>query len=182
MTDACKHFDRTWFVAQLRPNQHLIASQNLSRQGIEHFMPEVVREKMTPKGPRAHRSALFPGYLFVTIDLMAPNWAAVRNTRGISRLISFGSGMPCPLPTTFINDLRERMAADGQLLPEPSIEPGNLVRVKRGPFSDFIGTVQRLDDKHRAWILLDFLGQLARVGINSGDLELLRSSRLAASR
>lgn len=165
----------TWFVAQLRPNQHVIAGTNLLRQGVEYFMPELVREKLTSKGPRTHRSPLFPGYLFVSIDLSAPNWAKVRNTRGISRLVSFGNGMPCPLPTTFVEELKERMGTDGQLLPEPALAPGNVVRVVNGPFADFIGSVQRLDDVRRAWVLLDFLGQVTRVGIGIRNLELVQS-------
>ena len=167
-----------WFVAQLKPNQNLIARKNLGRQGIEHFMPEVVREKVASKGPQIHQGALFPGYLFVAIDLAAPNWARVRNTRGVSHLISFGTGMPCAVPATFIGELMQRTGSDGQLLPETELQHGSLVRVKKGPFSDFIGKVQRLDEERRAWILLDFLGQQSRVGISIGNLELLRNGDL----
>lgn len=175
MADGSHPFSRTWFVAQLKPNQHLIARQNLGRQGIEHCMPEIVRDKLTTKGLRPYRSALFPGYLFVAIDLTSPSWARIRNTRGISRLISFGDGMPCPLPAAFMEELLQRIGEDGLLVPEPALEHGSFVRVKRGPFTDFIGEVQRLDDERRAWVLIDFLGQLSRVGISTGDLELLRS-------
>ena len=162
-----------WFVAQIKPNQHMIAKRNLERQGVESFMPEIIKGAVSPKAGAPRRGALFPGYIFVSLDLSSSTWAKVGNTRGISRLISFGSKLPYPLPRSFIEDLKERVGPDGLLMPEPEVAVGSVVRVADGPFASFIGQIVKLDDDQRAWLLLEFLGQQSKVGIGVRHLELL---------
>ncbi len=161
-----------WFVAQVKPNQSEIAKTNLARQGIDFFLPEMTRDLLTPHGRKPRRVALFPGYIFVSLDMTSPTWANVRSTRGISRLVTFGSRMPSPLPSGFIEELQGVSGRDG--LMQSGVKEGSLVRVIRGPFADFIGQVQKLEAEQRAWMLLDFLGQKSRACIGLGNLELVR--------
>lgn len=163
-----------WFVAQVKPNQSELAKINLGRQGIDYFMPEMVRNLPTSIGRKSKRVALFPGYMFVSLDLSSSTWAKVRSTRGISRLVTFGSRMPFPLPTGFVEDLQSVAEQTGFIPTEPNVTEGSLVRVVRGPFADFIGEVQKLDDEQRAWLLLDFLGQKSRTCLGVANLELVR--------
>ncbi|HSA40732.1 MAG TPA: transcription termination/antitermination NusG family protein, partial [Mycobacterium sp.] len=44
--------------------------------------------------------SLFPGYLFIQLDAQS-NWAPLRSTRGVSRLVVF-SGYPLPVPAGLI--------------------------------------------------------------------------------
>lgn len=156
-------FETRWYVAQLRPNQQRIAARNLTRQGFEAFMPEIIRDVKTVRGFVQKKKSLFPGYLFVAVQRGAERWHSISSTRGVCRLVSFGGRLPAPVPIGLIASLRERTDSDGLLLPEPRLERGQAVVVTRGPFADFLATVERNEDDARVWLLLDLLGQQTRV-------------------
>lgn len=156
-----------WYAVQLRPNQYQIAVRNLARQHVLTFMPEVLRDVRTSKGFVQRRKPLFPGYVFVSFSDALTDWYRVANTRGVSRVVTFGSMQPAPLPRPLLRDLMERTSEDGLLRPVEPLAPGEMVRVTRGPFSDFIAQVERVDgDEERVWLLLELLGQYSRVGVS----------------
>ena len=161
-----------WFVVQLRPNQHHIAARNLQRQSFETFMPEIVRDVKTVKGFVQKKKPLFPGYLFVSVRSGEERWHSISSTRGVCRLVSFGGRLPAPVPLGLISSLRERTDHEGILMPEPRLEPGQTVLVTRGPFSDFLATVEKNEDDARVWLLLDLLGQQTRVEVSREHVSL----------
>jgi transcriptional antiterminator RfaH len=158
---------RQWYAVQLRPNQYQIAARNLARQHVLTFMPEILRDVRTSKGFVQRRRPLFPGYVFVSFPDATTDWYRVANTRGVSRVVTFGSRQPAPLPRQLLRDLMERTGDDGLLRPLEPLAPGQIVRVTRGPFADFIAQVERVDgDEERVWLLLELLGQYSRVGVS----------------
>jgi transcriptional antiterminator RfaH len=44
---------------------------------------------------------LFPGYLVIQLDPLAGYWRKINNTRGVSRLVQFGTNS-CPVPDMVI--------------------------------------------------------------------------------
>ena len=50
------------------------------------------------------------------------------------------------------------------------IVPGNRVKIERGPFAEFICTVDKIKDDRRAWVLIDLLQQKARSEVFLNDL------------
>ena len=48
-----------------------------------------------------------------------------------------------------------------------TVSKGDSVKLITGPFSNFIATVQSIDYKDRIWLLLDVLGQKAKVRVDS---------------
>jgi transcription termination/antitermination protein NusG len=57
------------------------------------------------------------------------------------------------------------------LQPPHGFAPGDQVRVVYGPFSDFMGTVHRVDwDKWNAEVALQFLGRVALAKLSLLDL------------
>jgi len=86
-----------WYVAQVKPNAQGLASTNLRRQGFEVFHP--VR-RVTRRAGGAFQAALrplFPGYIFVGAAGEAPPLSRINATRGVGRLVSFGTA-PSALP------------------------------------------------------------------------------------
>ena len=51
---------------------------------------------------------VFPGYIFISINLEKKNWSKVNNTKGISRVIVFGSELPI-IPHKSIQDLKTKL-------------------------------------------------------------------------
>jgi len=162
--------DCSWFAVQLKPNSFRIAERSLLRQDFRVFCPKTRKTIVKFGKPRVQINALFSGYLFVQYEQAQPSWRAISNTYGVSRIIADGQGVPSYLPTSFMDDLLLRCDAEGFVLPPPSVQPGDHVRLTSGPFSEFVAKVERIDERKRIWILLDILGGSREVQVRLEDL------------
>lgn len=150
--------DRFWCAAQIQRNSFCVAERGLLRQKIEVFSPKQ-RVSVRRFGRVYERtSLLFPGYLFVAIDEFLPEWRAVSNTTGVSRIIMHRPGMPARVPPQLIRGLLERCDPEGYLLPPSEVQVGDRVRISGGPFAQFVATVERVDPQRRVWVLLELMG------------------------
>jgi transcriptional antiterminator RfaH len=161
-----------WYLAQARPNQSHTAEHNLARQGFLVFAPK--QEGARRRGSRfvGERQPLFPGYLFVAFNPASSAWRTINSTYGVSKLVSFGAGVPAPVPRDLVAGLIARCDASGYLLPPEVLKPGDNVQVLNGPFAQFVATVESLAPQRRVWVLLDILGTRTRVSLEVGHLRM----------
>ncbi|WP_417273506.1 transcription termination/antitermination protein NusG [Celeribacter halophilus] len=159
-----------WYIAQLRPNGLNMALRNLERQRFGIFNPTI--SVSTPRSGRfqQRKEQLFPGYLFVSLSSEGVSWRKINNTRGISRILTFGD-RPAFVPQTLILNLKNRCDEEGELLPPEEVSVGDAVRVISGPFADFTAMVHSIDRERRIWVLLDILGRETRVAMRRQDLQ-----------
>lgn len=161
-----------WFAAQLRPNSHNIAVRNLMRQGFHSFLPleEVTRRTASKFTTRLR--PLFPGYVFVSMDIQMGSWRAVNSTFGITKLVSH-CGAPARIPFALISQLMLRCDETGKLLPPKEFKPGDQVTLTRGPFSDFVAKIESISPDRRIWIMLELLGAERRVAVSEEHLRAI---------
>lgn len=161
-----------WHLVQLKPNSAHIAQRNLLRQGFHVFLPRV--EETVRRGQRfvTEPRALFPGYAFVGLDPANPRWRSVNGTMGVSRLVSFGAA-PSQVPDDLVLGLMARCDEDGLLLPKAELQPGDTVVLTRGPFADFVATIDRIAADRRVWVLLDLMGQQVRLQADVESMQLV---------
>ena len=159
-----------WFLALCKPNSHLIAEKNLTRQGFEVFLP-MQEETRRARGRFLTRmQPLFPGYVFVAVDLSKGIYRKIHSTYGISRLVSFGE-VPATVPSELIRELRACCDQDGKMLPQEDLDVGDQVKLIKGPFADFVATVDKISSEQRIWVLLDLLGRQTRVAVASTQVQ-----------
>lgn len=156
--------ERTWTLAQLKPNCAAIAERNLHRQGFAVFLP--LEEATRRKNGRfvTVRQPLFPGYVFVGHDAASGRWRAINATQGIARLVRFGDA-PAEVPIELISDLRARIGEDGTT---PELDPftkGDRVRLATGPFAGFLAEIAEVAPDRRVWLLIDLLGARTRMQV-----------------
>lgn len=168
-----------WFLTQLKPNGFGMALRNLRRQGIACFMP-LQRGicSRTSHGKAARLLPLFPGYLFVGFDPLSGKWQSVNCTKGVTRLVGFGRGLPSPIPAALIEGLQARCDETGELLPIDDLVVGEKVRVISGPFANYIVEVEKLPDATRVGILFEMLGRTARATVPVK--EIMRCENMAS--
>ena len=150
-----------WFVAQFKPNSHLLAKKNLEAQNFKTFLPF---EEVTNRKSSKFMSSLkpfFPGYIFVSFDSEKTRWTNINNTVGITRLITLNND-PHPIPLEFILSLKNRCNAKDILTFEPEISLGKKVKLTKGPFTNLVGIVDGIDPQERITILFDVMGQSVR--------------------
>lgn len=161
----------TWFLAQFKPNSHNIAERNLTRQGFRTFLPMQEETKRARGKFITQMRPLFPGYLFVALDMHRGGWRAANSTYGVTRLVSLGKE-PTPVPLDLVSQLILRCDREGKLLPPKLLKPGDEVMLTKGPFTDFVTTIERIAPDRRVYVLIELMGAPTRVAVS---LEHLRA-------
>ena len=157
-----------WYLLQAKPNGHSMACDHLRRQGFDAFLPLIT--KTTKKNGKflETKAPLFPGYLFMGTSIDPVPWKSVNGTRGISKAVTL-DGVYRPVNHNIIEGLQCRCGEGGVIQSLNDVIPGDRVKIERGPFAEFICTVERLQDDQRALVLIDLLQQKTRseVSINN---------------
>jgi transcription termination/antitermination protein NusG len=116
---------------------------------------------------------LFPGYVFVEIELTDETWHLVRSTPKVTGFIGGKANKPTPISAAEVQAMRDQMLA-GVDKPRPKVlfEIGEMVRVKEGPFADFNGNIEEvLYDKNRLRVSVTIFGRATSVDMDFGQVE-----------
>ncbi len=151
-----------WYVVSCQIRQEARADLNLRRQGFASWLPRLRRTRRHARRIDNVLVPLFPGYLFVSMDLDRQPWRSINGTFGVRRLLCENE-RPAPIAQGFIETLRETVDEDGLVAaPSDAFKCGDQVRLIAGPFADMVGTLARLTDKDRVAVLLNVLGREVR--------------------
>lgn len=164
--------DTAWFLAQLKPNCARIADNHLTRQGFETFLP--LEEETRPRRGKfvTAERPLFPGYIFVALDVARGLWSKVNSTRGVTRIVSFGTA-PEPVPADLVSQLMRRCDGSGKLRATETVTQGDKVTMTTGPFAGFVAEVERIERDRRIWVLMEIMGGQKRVSVAPRQLRSL---------
>jgi transcriptional antiterminator RfaH len=162
---------KEWFILQYKSNSHHLAAKNLTRQGFETFLP--LHETTSRRLSRFINTSkpLFPGYMFIKFDRAESEWHKINSTYGVSRLITFNSILKS-IPTTFVDSLMMRYDLSGKLQPIKKLKQGDQVTVLKGPFANFIATIEKYETDQRICILMDLMGRKTKIQTPSDNLIL----------
>ena len=142
-----------WFVARVLPHQENRAELNLHRLGFRSFLPRLRRTVRHARRSRDTLQPLFPGYVFIIIDLTKHRWRSVNGAFGVASLI-MGAEQPRPVPPGVVEALIVSCETRGA---DP-LEIGQKVRILSGPFAESVCRLAQLDDHGRVRVLLEIMG------------------------
>ena len=160
---------KSWIVAKNKPNQDKTALINLERQNFEFLQPQFKTISRVRNQFKEIIKPVFPGYIFIAINLEEKNWHKINNTRGISHIIVFGNEIPL-IHYKLIEELKHRFSLNNDPKAADPFEVGINAEITSGPFAQLIGEIDEIDADQRIWILLDILGTQTRVSINKVNL------------
>jgi transcriptional antiterminator NusG len=101
---------------------------------------------------------VFPGYILVQLVMDEDSWYVVRNTPGVTGFVGMGND-PTPLRADEVAKIMNRMEAEAPKV-KFNFQPGEKVRIRSGPFSDFIGSVSDIDiERAKVRVLVSFFGR-----------------------
>ena len=156
-----------WIVASTHPHKENAALDNLRRQGFQVYCPFIRRRIHHSRRVKNALRPLFAGYVFVQLDTQRSQWRPILSTIGVRSVIRFGDRFGI-LPATFVDNLRSH-EQDGAIPPpraKDSYVPGELVRVREGPFEGFIAKVLICDQQERLHLLMNMLNRSVRIQIS----------------
>ena len=157
-----------WYLVHAQPNNERKAVFHLNAQGFRTYLPQLRKTIRHARQLKTVSAPLFPRYLFVALDVDRDRWLSVRSTLGVSSLVSC-NGRPAPVPVGIVETLLGR--SDGDLVRfDVGLVEGQSVRILSGPFADFVGTLERLDDAGRVRVLLQLMGTAVPVSLQRSAL------------
>jgi transcriptional antiterminator NusG len=132
---------------------------------------EVVELKQGQKSISERK--FFPGYVLVEMEMNDESWHLVKSTPKVTGFVGGTANKPTPISEKEVEKIMQQMQ-DGVEKPRPKVlfEPGEVVRVKEGPFTDFHGSVEQVNyEKNRLRVSVTIFGRATPVELEFGQVE-----------
>lgn len=118
------------------------------------------------------KEKIFPGYVLVKMILDDETWFMVRSTQGITSFIGAGN-KPTPISEKEVAAIQQFMNTEEPLY-KVAFTTGEAVKIVDGPFSEFLGTIESIDEAHgKLKVLVSIFGRETPV-----ELDFLQVQKL----
>lgn len=172
---------RNWYAIHTYSGYENAVARNLKQRieslGMEDKIFNVIvptEKKVKIKGGKRTEieEKIYPGYVLVDMVVTDDSWYVVRNTPRVTGFI--GSGViPVPLDEAEVKELFSRMESD-TVKHKIEMVPGETVQIVDGPFKDFEGKVNEIDEERgKVKVLVSMFGRETPV-----ELDFLQVKRI----
>ena len=174
--------DLRWYVVHAYSGYELqvmrTIQERVQRLGLEEHFGEIlvpteeVVEMRDGKKRKSDRK-FFPGYVLVQMEMNDASWHLVKESPRVLGFIGGTSDRPAPISDKEANAILQRVE-DGVDKPRPKVlfEPGEVVRINDGPFTDFNGVVEEVNyEKSRLRVSVLIFGRSTPVELEFGQVE-----------
>lgn len=163
-----------WYACYTRSRHEKRVEDQLAQRGFETYLPLLARARQWSDRQKVVEFPLFPGYVFGRFAL--EHIHQVLTVPGVATVIRH-NGVPSPIADEELENVRRFVTALGETgqVPEPrALEPGQPVRVMRGPFEGVEGVVVERRGRRRVLVGLKTIGQGMEIDIDGQSLDPLR--------
>ncbi len=162
-----------WYVVHTYAGYENKVKSNLESRIVSMNMEDRIFEVVIPmedvvefKGGKkvVVQKKVFPGYLLTRCDLDDDSWSVIRNTPGVTGFVGPGT-KPTPLSRREVEGILQVKVEGGadhakKTRPRLEYELGETVRVKEGPFADFSGQIDEInEDQLKLKVLVNIFGR-----------------------
>ena len=188
ISDAAQPQELRWYIVHTYSGQEDLVERNLNLRITSLDMEDRILRVLVPTEEeivfkdgkrRTERKKLFPGYILVHMSMDDESWYAVRNTPGVTGFVSTEDDdrdsrpRPVPLEDKQIETILSQVDNASRRV-KISLERGETVRITEGPFEDFIGAINDVDEsKGKVRVLVSFFGRETPV-----ELDFLQVERI----
>lgn len=128
--------------------------------------------KVTQGKKESIKEKIFPGYVLVRMILDNESWLLVRTTQGVTAFIGAGN-KPTPISEKEVEAIQKFMDMEEPLY-KAAFTKGEAVKIVDGPFADFLGTIEEIDEtKGKLKVLVSIFGRETPV-----ELDFLQVAKL----
>ena len=171
--------DKQWFIVHTYSGFEMKVKDSLHQRAEAMGMAEAIEEILIPteevveiKDGKKKTSTrkFFPGYVLVKMIMSDDAWHVVKNTPKVTGFVGTGT-KPVPLTNAEVNQIieREKVAQD-KPKPKQEFQVGETLRIVDGPFSNFTGQVEEVnEDRATLKVMVTIFGRATPV-----ELEFLQ--------
>lgn len=114
--------------------------------------------KVTQGKKESVKEKIFPGYVLIKMILEDESWLLVRTTQGITAFIGAGN-KPTPISEKEVDAIQKFMKLEEPLY-KVAFSVGEAVKIVDGPFADFLGTIDNIDEtRGKLRVLVSIFGR-----------------------
>ncbi len=173
--------DFKWFIAKTATGQENKVCKALKERIVNYKMTEFFSQILVPEETivttangkkKTIKKKFFPGYVLIKMVMNDKTWHLVKNTDKISGFVGGTSTKPAPISN------EEAMAMTNQLeegfkKPRTSVNfsEGESVRVIEGPFANFVGSVEAVNEKGKVKVNVSIFGRPTPVELDFTQVE-----------
>jgi transcriptional antiterminator NusG len=173
--------DAKWYIVHTYSgHENKVAKslkQRLESMGFENRIFDIIvptrdTVKVTSGKKETVKEKIFPGYVLVKMILDDESWLLVRTTQGVTAFIGAGN-KPTPISDKEVQAIQKFMATEEPLY-KTAFVTGEAVKIVDGPFTDFLGTIDNIDEaKGKLKVLVSIFGRETPV-----ELDFLQVSKI----
>jgi len=104
------------------------------------------------------KEKIFPGYVLIKMMLDDETWFMIRSTQGVTSFIGAGN-KPTPISAKEVEAIQKFMKLEEPLY-KVAFSVGEAVKIIDGPFNDFLGTIESIDEaRGKIKVLVSIFGR-----------------------
>lgn len=173
---------KRWYVLQVASGDELKVKKSLEekiktgkheQQFGDILVPTEEIVEMRSGHRRKTERKFFPGYVLLQMDMDENLWHLVRNVPKVLGFVGGTSDRPAPISDKEVDKILSRIE-EGADKPKPKVlfEPGEVIRVIDGPFSEFNGVVEEVNyDKNRLRVAVMIFSRSTPVDLDFSQVE-----------
>ena len=173
--------DAKWYIVHTYSGHENKVSKSLKQRiesmGFENRIFDIivpVRDtvKVSQGKKETIKEKIFPGYVLVKMILDDESWLLVRTTQGVTAFIGAGN-KPTPISDKEVDAIMKFVKQEQPKF-KSKFSVGEAVKITDGPFTDFLGTIDNIDEaKGKLKVLVSIFGRGTPV-----ELDFLQVSKL----
>jgi transcriptional antiterminator NusG len=119
-----------------------------------------------------YKRKVFPGYVLIDMVLDDDTWYLIKSTTGVTGFVSSGN-KPVPLQDKEVRDILDALDPNNAASrPKKIWEKNQVVRVNSGPFADFTGKIEEVNDtKEKVKVMISLFGRDTPVELDFNQIE-----------
>lgn len=150
-----------------------LESMHVEKKVFEVVVPAQDKIQVRKGQKKTVKEKILPGYILIKMIVDDQSWLAVRTTPGVTAFIGSIGRRPTPIPQKEVDAIMKFMAVKAPKF-KSTFSVGEAVKIVEGPFADFLGTVDHLDEtKGKVHVLVSIFGRETPV-----ELDFMQVSKI----
>lgn len=170
-----------WYIAKAQTGQENKVTKSLKERIVNHKMTEFFSDILVPEETvvttangkkKTIKKKFFPGYVLIKMIMNDKTWHLVKSTDKITGFIGGTLDKPSPITNEEAAYMTSQME-EGFKKPRTSINftEGESVKVIEGPFTNFVGTIEAVNEKGKVKVNVSIFGRPTPVELDFTQVE-----------
>ncbi len=173
--------DFRWYIAKAQTGQENKVTKSLKERIVNHKMTEFFSDILVPEETlvttaggkkKTIKKKFFPGYVLIKMIMNDKTWHLVKSTDKITGFVGGTLDKPSPITNEEAAYMTSQME-DGFKKPRTSVNfsEGESVKVIEGPFANFVGTIEAVNEKGKVKVSVSIFGRPTPVELDFTQVE-----------